>query len=266
MRGRPRTWLEQRHRGGDDPGPAGGGRRHRAARRLRMGHAGGHRSHHPAHDRRRQPHSLSRRVAHRHRARESLEEPCAAREHGPVAAAAQRLAVDHHRRGRHRVLGDEAGGTRVGTPARGARAEDDRQRPRSAPAHRHVRIPDRAPLRRGDRQEPDGRRENDVTLVPRDRHGPHRRPLESRHREGRGRHALVDPRGVLCTAPPQGARRHAGRRHHQAHELRPPGRGRRDWRRGRPAHQRRRSRETSRGSSATRTGTCASPRSTSARF
>ena len=89
VRGRPRPWSQQRHRRGDDSGAAGGSRRHRPARRVRMDHAGGHRSHHPAHDRRRQPDSFSWRLAHRHRARQSVEEPGAAREHGPVAAAAR---------------------------------------------------------------------------------------------------------------------------------------------------------------------------------
>ena len=40
------------------------------------------------------------------------------------------------------------------------------------PLRRHLRLSDGAPLRRRDRQEPDGRREDHVALVPGDRDGP----------------------------------------------------------------------------------------------
>ena len=225
-----------------------------------MGHAGGHRSRHSAHDRRRQPHSFPWRVAHRHRARESVEEPGTAREHGAVAAAAQRVAAHHDRRRRHRILGHEARRARIGPAACRARAEDDRQRSRSAPAHRHVRLPDRASLRRRDREEPDGRREDDVALVHRDCDGAHRRSPEPRHRQGRRSDAVADSRRVLRAAAAQGARRHAGRRHHQADEL-----WQARWRgghrrRGRAAHQRGRSRRAEGRRARRSTVTCASQR------
>ena len=77
---------------------------------------------------------------------------------------------------------------------RGARAEDDRQRSRSAADGRHVRLPDRAPLRRRDRQEPHGRREDHVALVLRDHDGTQGRPSRARHRQGRRRDADADSR------------------------------------------------------------------------
>ena len=74
--------------------------------------------------------------------------------------------------------------------------EDHRQRPRPAGAHRHLRLPDGAPLRRRDRQEPDGRREDHLALVLRRRDGPQGRPPRARHRQGGRRDADAHPRGV----------------------------------------------------------------------
>ena len=177
-------------------GVARGRRGPRHPRRLRVDHAGQHRPRPPAHDRRGQPDPLPRRLAHRHLAREPDEGPAAPREHRHLAAAPQRLAAHHDRRRRHRVLGDEARGEGAGPHPRRPRPEDDRQRPRPAALRRHVRLPDRAPLRRRDREEPDGRREDHVALVLRDRDGPQGRPPRARHRQGRRRDADADPRGV----------------------------------------------------------------------
>ncbi len=66
-------------------------------------------------------------------------------------------------------------------------AEDDRQRPRSAAAHRYVRVPVGTALRRRHREEPDGRCEDDLALVLRDRHGPQSGASCARDRQGRWR-------------------------------------------------------------------------------
>ena len=89
----------------------------------------------------------------------------------------------------------------AGAHPRRPRAEDDRQRPRPAAARRHVRLPDGAPLRRRDRQEPDGRREDDLAVVLRHRDGPEGRPPGARHRQGRRRDGDADRRGVRRADP-----------------------------------------------------------------
>ena len=94
----------------------------------------------------------------------------------------------------------------AGPHPRRARAEDDRQRPRPARLRRHLRLPDRAPHRRRDREEPDGRRQDHVALVLRDRDGAQGRPPRARHRQGRRRDAHADPRGVPGAAA-SGSRR-----------------------------------------------------------
>ena len=219
-----------------------------------------------ADDRQRQPDPLPRRVAHRHRARQSHAGSAAPRERGHLAAAAQRQPADHHRRRRHGVLGDEARTAVAGPHPRRPRAQDHRQRPRPAVVRGHVRVPDRAALRRGDRQEPDGRRQDDVALVFRDRDGTQGRAPRAGHRQGGRRDADDDPGGVLR----QDA---SGSRRWWTRWPGPSSNGSvtagatasrsspRDWcsTSTRPTWPR------SRTSSATRTATSASPRSTSAR-
>ena len=167
-------------------------------------------------DRHRQPDPLPRRLAPRHRARQPDQGSGAARQDDRLAAAARRLAARHDRRRRHRLLGDEARSARRRPHPRRPRAEDDRQRPRSAAARRHLRLPVGAPLRRRHRQEPDGRRQDDVALVLRDRDGPQGRPPRARHRQGRGRDDDAHHRGVHAADPAEDDRRLAGRRDPQA--------------------------------------------------
>ena len=164
-------------------------------------------------------------------------DPAISRERRHLAAAAERDATHHDRRRRHGVLGDEARAEGGGPHPCRPRAEDDRQRSRPAALRRHVRVPDRAPLRRRDREEPDGGREDHVALVLRHRDGPEGRPPGAGHRQGGGRDDDADHRGVSKAAdPPEGNRRLAGGRHRQATELR-PARRRRDHRRGRGARR-----------------------------
>ncbi len=66
------------------------------------------------------------------------------------------------------------------------RAQDHRQRPVPARPRRHVRLPVGAALRRGDRQEPDGGREDHVPLVLRGRDGTKGRAPGTRDRQGCG--------------------------------------------------------------------------------
>ena len=65
----------------------------------------------------------------------------------------------------------KARGARRGRHPRRSRPEDHRQRSLPAGACRHLRFPVGAPLRSGDRQEPDGRRQDDVAVVFRGRDG-----------------------------------------------------------------------------------------------
>ena len=139
----------------------------------------------------------------------------------------------HDRRRRHGVLGDEGRRARARPHPRGARAEDDRQRSRSAADGRHVRFPDRPPLRRRDREEPHGGREDHVALVLRDHDGTQSRPSGAWNRQGRRRDAHADSGGVPEAAATEDDRRHACRRDHQAPELRTAGWRRDDCRRRR---------------------------------
>jgi hypothetical protein len=69
---------------------------------------------------------------------------------------------------------------RAGADTRRARAEDYRQRSRSAADGRHLRVPDRPALRRRNRQEPDGRCADHVALVFRDHDGTQGRASRAR--------------------------------------------------------------------------------------
>ena len=161
----------------------------------------------PLDDRRGQPHPLPRRLAPRHLARQPDHGSEACSRTPSSRCCGSNVSHAHHdRRRRHRVLGDEARRARRRPHPRRPRAEDDRQRPRPAAARRHVRLPDRAPLRRRDRQEPDGRREDDVALVLRHRDGPQGRPPRARHRQGGRRDADAHPRGVRRAADPAARR------------------------------------------------------------
>ena len=62
VRWRSRARPEQRYRGSHDSRARGGRRRARIARRVRVDHAGRHRSCHPADDRGRHPHPFPRRA------------------------------------------------------------------------------------------------------------------------------------------------------------------------------------------------------------
>ena len=120
------------------------------------------------------------------------------------AAAPQRVAARDHRRRRHGVLRHEARRARRRPHPRRPRAEDDRQRPRSAVPRRHLRVPVRPPLRRRHRQEPDGRRQDDDAVVFRDRDGAEGGPPGARHRESGGRdddphHRGIHTRRFVCT-------------------------------------------------------------------
>ncbi len=72
----------------------------------------------------------------------------------------------------------------AGAHPRRPRAEDDRQRSAPAAARRHVRVPVGAALRRRDRQEPHGRREDHLAVVFRHRDGTEGRAPRARHRQG----------------------------------------------------------------------------------
>ena len=63
-------------------------------------------------------------------------------------------------------------------------------------AHRHLRLSDGAPRRCPARHEPHGRRLHHLALVHRHRHGAQGRPPGARHRQGGGRDADADRRGV----------------------------------------------------------------------
>ena len=177
-----------------------------------------------------------------------------------LAAATGRDAAADDRRRRHGVLGDEGRRTRWRPHPRGACAEDDRQRSRSAADGQHVRVPDRAALWRRNRQEPHGGCEDHLALVLRDHDGTQSRPSGARHRQGRRRDAHADSRGVPEAAATQDDRRHARRRDHQASELRTAG-----WR-GDDCRRRRARRRSERPLLAARSGArrardiCASPR------
>ena len=132
----------------------------------------------------------------RHRPRQPDEGSGAPRQDHRLAAPPGRLAARHDRRRRHGVLGDEARRARRRPHPRRPRAEDDRQRPRPAAARRHLRVPVGASLRRGHRQEPDGRRQDDVAVVLRHRDGTQGGPPGPRHRQGSGRDDDADYRGV----------------------------------------------------------------------
>ena len=168
---------------------------------------------HAAHDRRREPHPLPRRLAPRHRARQPDEGSRSTSRTRSISLL--RLGVDKL----ITIGGDDTAFSamkleeqRAGPHPRRPRAEDDRQRPRSAARRRHLRLPDRAPHRRRDREEPDGRREDDLALVLRDRDGPQGRAPRARHRQGGRRDAHADPRGVpRARRPAQDGRRHARR-------------------------------------------------------
>ena len=211
-RRRPGARHQQRHRRRDHPRPARRRRGPRHPRRLRVDHAGRHRSRHAA--------RRSTQVSRIHfrggsylgisRANPTTSPSCS-RTTVIVAAAARR------RRMLITIGGDDTAFSAMKLEQKAARphprrprAEDDRQRPRPAAARRHLRLPDRAALRRRDRQEPDGRREDDVALVLRHRDGPQGRPPRARHRQGRGRDADADPGGVRRAAR-SGSRRSSTR-------------------------------------------------------
>ena len=90
---------------------------------------------------------------------------------------------------------------------------------------------------RRDPQEPDDRRAHHLALVLRHHHGAQGRAPGARDRQGGGRHAHPDSRGVPRPDPAQDHRRHAGRCDHQA-ALRRPARRRGGDRRGRGAGDR----------------------------
>ena len=146
-----------------------------------------HRARRAAHHRERQPDSLPRRLVSGHRPRQSDVQRRAARRHAGLTAASEGLAAHYHRRRRHGVLRDEGRGARRRRHPRRSRPEDHRQRPVPAGACRHLRFPIGAPLRSGDRQEPDGRRQDDVAVVFRDRHGAQGRASGAGDRQA-GRH------------------------------------------------------------------------------
>ena len=85
-------------------------------------------------------------------------------------------------------------------------------------------------------------------------------PPGARDRQGRRRHADADPGGVSQADPAEDDRRHAGRRHHQAAQLRTPRRRRDRGGRGRARRGSRRTWPRWRTSNATTTATCGSPR------
>ena len=110
--------------------------------------------------------------ARRGRRRPGLE---AARLSGVAAEAGDRRARDD-RRGRHRVLGVPAGRDGRRGPARGARAEDHRQRPAATGRHADLRLRDREERGGPARQQPDDRRHHHPAVVPGGGHGPLGRP------------------------------------------------------------------------------------------
>jgi len=72
-----------------------------------------------------------------------------------------------------------------------------RQRPRPAAARGCLRLPDRAPHRRGPGEEPHGGRQDPLAVVLRHRHGPQGRPPGPRHRQGGRLDHHPHPGGVL---------------------------------------------------------------------
>ena len=197
----PRSRHQQRDQRRNHPRPPRRRRSRRHPRRLRVDHEGQRRPDPSARDRSGQPHPFPGRLVHRHRPRQPHAGSEAARDRRPLAATVERLDADHDRRRRHRVLGDEA--------RRESRAADIRvvHVPKTIDndldlpsARRHVRLPDRAALRRRDRQEPDGRREDHVALVLRDRDGPQGRPPRARHGQGGRRDADAHPGGIRRAA------------------------------------------------------------------
>ena len=189
----------------------------------------------PLDHRRGEPHPLPRRLAHRHLARQPDQGPAAPRERGRSrccgSTSTQLITIGGDDTAFSAMKLEEKA---AGPHPRRARAEDDRQRPRPAGLRRHLRLPDRAPRRRRDRQEPDGRRQDHLALVLRDRDGPQGRATS--------RSASARPRARRSRSSPRSSRRRrsASRRivdtlvgrDHQAPELRPP-RRRRGHRRGR---------------------------------
>ena len=109
----------------------------------------------------------------------------------------RRLAADHDRRRRHRLLRHEARGARPRPPAGGPRPENHRQRPRppactSTPSASRPRATVGVELV----QEPDGRRRDHPALVLRHRDGPQGGTPRARHRQRGRRHHHAHPGGV----------------------------------------------------------------------
>ncbi len=185
---------------------------HRDARRLRVDHAGQHRARPAPHHRRGQPDPLPRRLPHRHLPGQPHQGPERSRDTpsprssgwtstklitiGGDDTAYSAMKLEEKAHGRIQV---------VHVPKT---IDNDLDLPR---LRRHLRLPDRAPHRRRDRQEPHGRRPDHVALVLRHRHGPQGRPPRPRHRQGGGGHAHADPGGVRRHDPHEGDRRHPGR-------------------------------------------------------
>ena len=223
----------------------------------------------PARHRGRQPHPLPGRLAHRHLARQPDRRPrSTSRTRSSRCCAWTCRQLHHHRRRRHRLLGHEAARRRRAGRLRVVHVPKTIDNDLDLPAaRRHLRLPDRAPHRRRDRQEPDGGRQDHLALVLRHRHGPQGRPPGARHRQGGGRHPHPHPGGVRRAAQVRlktFVDTLVGR-HHQAPQRRAARRGGHDRRGPRAQHRSRRTWPRSTRSSATRTATSASTRSTSAR-
>ena len=122
-----------------------------------------------------------------------------------------------------------------------------------------------AALRRGNRQEPDGRRQNDVALVLRHRDGPQGGAPGLGIGKAAGTTLTLITEEFSAPAAAEDDRRYARRRDHQAAQRRPPRRRGRHRRRRGPRFAGR-SRGAAATSSATLTAICGSPRSISARF
>ena len=203
-----------------------GAERDRAPRGLPLAHGGEHRPHAGARRGGRRGHPPPGRLDPADVAREPDEEAGAPRGGREGARRARRRPPDHDRRRRHRVLGAplSRGGGRARAASRTCRRRSTTIC-RCPTACRPSASRPRASTRRASSRASSRTRAPTGRWLRRRDDGPHGGAPRARRRQGGGRHARPDPRGVRRAAdPPREDRAHSRGRDREA---RAPGRPRR---------------------------------------